>query len=151
MKTMLDDYHEVSLEQVIENDFFACRLQPLYVGKRRKLLPVCHDFYVDVNFGRGVCAYLVVSEIVQVGFEFEEVDNCVISEIRESPFIDMLGVKEYNPKGEYRHLIIRTSHQFVNIVLENYDINKIVFTPWRRIIQKRDIWSSEMGQERKGT
>ncbi|WP_037586445.1 hypothetical protein [Stenoxybacter acetivorans] len=118
MDTILDKYHEHLLVHAMESDAgFSCRLQPLQLAQGGRLLPVDPELYIDINFGNSVLAHLIVPEIIQVGLGMKYADNCIMSEVETSPLIKFLGVDAFFPHDNPQHIVIKTSHQTLNVIL----------------------------------
>ena len=71
-----------------------------------------------VDFGL-VSGYLVVPEIVQAGLDIKYSDSFVISEVFDSTLLRYFGFDIFGQAK--RHLVLRTSHQFVNVFVDSND------------------------------
>ena len=101
---------------MVEDDHgLCCIVSPMKVGERRAIVEDCAQRKIEINFGV-ICGYLVVQEVIQVGFNLKYSDGTVISEVLDGSMLkdfafDTLG----QANGDF---VLRTSHQYVNIFVE---------------------------------
>lgn len=116
MRSFLDNFHEVSLISVIEDqNSFCCQVMPMTVGARGLVIEDGTAKPINIDFGV-VSGYLVVPEIIQVGLGIKLSDGSVISEVVSSDLMKYLGFEDFSQAN--RHVVLRTSHQYVNVFIE---------------------------------
>jgi hypothetical protein len=116
MKTILDNFYEVSLVTVIEDEHgLRCEVSPMKVDSRRNIVEDSTQEKQLVDFGL-VSGYLVLPEFVQVILNLQYLDNSVILEVPNS---SLLNYFQFNLCGQAnRHFVLRTSHQYVNVFVD---------------------------------
>lgn len=116
MKSILDQFYELSLVSVIEDkDSFFCRVIPMAIGERHRILENQEHEPIRICFN-AVSGYLVVPEVIQAGFDLKTVDDSVISEVMSSILINHLGFDAFFLAN--RHIVLRTAHQIVNVFID---------------------------------
>ena len=117
MKTILDDYREVSLVVVTEdiNEFY-CKVVPMKVGAQNRIVEDDSGIILEIKFGL-VSGYLVVPEIIQVGLNLQCTDSFALSEVINSSMLDSLGFSVLQKAN--KHIVLKTSHQYVNVFLDS--------------------------------
>lgn len=116
MKSILDEFHEVMLVSLVEDQTgLTCRVMPMMVGPGSRVVEDPKEGIVEVRMGP-VEGYLVVPEVVQAGLGLTYLDESTISEVAPSALLESLGFTA-SLKAR-RHVVLRTSHQFVNIFVD---------------------------------
>ena len=104
------------MASVTEDDGgLRCKVSPMKVGERRNVVEDSSQRKIEINFGV-VSGYLVVQEIIQVGFNFKYSDGAVISEVVDSSMLKDFALDIFGQAN--RHFVLRTSHQYVNVFVE---------------------------------
>ena len=121
MKTILDNFHEVALVVVTEDESgFSCIVSPMKIGDGKNVVEDIKQKKQKVDFGP-VSGYLVVPEIIQIGLNLKCVDEAIVSEVLDTTILINLGFDVF--KKANRHFVLRTSHQYVNVFIDlnNYE------------------------------
>lgn len=109
MKTILDAYHEIYLDQVVEGSGLQCTVVPMARGAGNDVAPdFSHELYV-VKFP-GYSNYLSLEDVVNSSLGLVISDHGHLVECDDFYLMNFLKINDFNPDASLRHYILRTAH-----------------------------------------
>ncbi|HEX8250381.1 MAG TPA: hypothetical protein VF599_19560 [Pyrinomonadaceae bacterium] len=122
MKTILDQYQELYLERLCEEENLYCRVVPLKLNKQQ-LVPN-YKLRYSVEF-KNVGDYFVLQEVIEAALGNKYLDDNHLTQCIDSRLAEILQINEILG-DDVKHFVLRTAHCIVHVFTsESPEISEI--------------------------